>query len=57
MNERDLEIMGIADDLLDQQNKLIEQQGRAIDYLIKLLEDRSADVRVGISSVLREGRD
>ena len=37
MNERDLEIMQIADDILDKQQELIQQQAKVIDSLIRLL--------------------
>lgn len=38
MNERDVEIMQIADDLLTQQNVLIEQQRRVIDALTEVIK-------------------
>lgn len=37
MNERDIEIMSIADDLLVEQRKLINQQSRVIETLTELL--------------------
>jgi len=37
MNERDFEIMQIADDLLTEQNQLIEQQRKFIDHLMKFI--------------------
>jgi hypothetical protein len=38
MNERDIEIMGIADDLLNEQNKLIAQQSHLIELMIEFVE-------------------
>jgi hypothetical protein len=42
MNERDLDIMHIADDLLTQQNVLIEQQRKLIDALTQILTSLAA---------------
>ena len=37
MNERDLDIMHIADELLLQQNKLIDRQAHLIDLLTEII--------------------